>query len=526
MVNLRLSSNKIFYLIFFGTLIFLACSKPKIDNVPMDQIIAQVGDQYITVDQFRISYEQSFPIMRQGEKEPRYVYLDHMINELLLASKGFDEGYDKSPYVSSRINRRQYQDLLESFYTKYVYSRVAIPEDELQEATKKSSVKFRLMFWPTPSLDDAKNAYEQAVKSDLENFIDNELAKQETKLQFKEFFQTDWIDFLELPPRIFDQLADLEIGVPSQPLPLGNGYALFQVMDVNFEGLTSEEVKHGIKRKKMEQRLKNIETDRIAHAVMDSVLTPMDIRVKGPVINRIAPLLYQWFQDGLPKSKPLLEHVNTPDDTAKQYIFDLKELLNEALVTTSSGIKTVSDLLDYLNYYRSSLNQPMEYDLFREMLITQIGTMIKNDAFVNIAKNEGFLDSTKVHQDLRIWRDKWTFDITRYEMIKDYNVTENEMKEYFKNRYTELGIADVDTTRFYKYENEIYNRILHEKHLQEINNKLDGLKKQYPIVIHYNVLDTLNLNEGKKEKFPFFLRNNFSGEAVAPTVDLKWLYYN
>ena len=47
------------------------------------------------------------------------------------------------------------------------------------------------------------------------------------------------------------------------------------------------------------------------------------------------------------------------------------------------------------------------------------------------------------------------------------------MELFFKERWRELPIANVDTTRFYKYESDVYNKIIHEKHTalleQEIN---------------------------------------------------------
>jgi hypothetical protein len=138
------------YSLIIGTLL-LSCAKKDAQEIPEEQVLAKVGDRIITVDEFRYSFEFSFFPLRQGAN-PREVYLDHMINELLLANEGYHLGLHKSPYVTKRVKRRRTNDLLEAFYKKYVHDKVKIPEEELQDAIKKGTVKFRMMIWPVPSL--------------------------------------------------------------------------------------------------------------------------------------------------------------------------------------------------------------------------------------------------------------------------------------------------------------------------------------------------------------------------------------
>ena len=134
-------------------LMFSACGEKKAVD-PKQQVLARVGDRVITLDEFKYSYEFSFAPMRAGEN-PKKVYLDYMIKELLLANEGYKNGLNRSIYVTSRMNRRKKNDLLEAFYHKYVYDRVNIPENKLQDATKKATVKWRMIMWPVQSKNEA-----------------------------------------------------------------------------------------------------------------------------------------------------------------------------------------------------------------------------------------------------------------------------------------------------------------------------------------------------------------------------------
>jgi len=517
-------SNKITLILLIGLLVF-SCSKDKKGKPLNEQILAKVGKRVITASDFKYSYEFSFAPLRRGESQRR-TYLDYLIKELLLANEGYRLGYHKNRYVTSRVANRRRNDLLEAFFMKHVHGEVNIPEEKLEDAIKKGSVKWRMIFWPVPSLKAAQEARLEASKSDLEDFIEKKIASQEVRLKEKKFFETDWVDFLDLKPEVFDKIKDLEVGKVSEPIPYGNGYALAQIIDINLEGIKAEELKYGARKKQMYARLHDIETDRIVHALMDSIITPLDVRVKGGVVEQLAPLLFEWLKDGFPEKGSLASTVLNAPDSAKNYIKRIRDLLDNTLLTSKNGTTTVEDFLDYLSYHRKFLKQSTSSNNFKERLITEIGTMFKNEVFIRIAEDDGYADSTRIIDDLKTWEQKWTYDVFRTESVKDLNVTEKEMHDFFKYRWRELQIANVDTTRFYKYEPQVYNFLLHEKHITRLEKRLFELRKRYPVWINENLLNELELSDGTKtHQTSLFARKNFTGEAVVPTADMKWIQF-
>jgi hypothetical protein len=90
-----------------------------------------------------------------------------------------------------------------------------------------------------------------------------------------------------------------------------------------------------------------------------------------------------------------------------------------------------------------------------------------------------------------------------------------------------LGIANVDTQRFYKYETDVYKAVLYEKHMERLNSKLEELKEKDLVFIDDELLNQLDLVESKKSNnITMFVRKNFTGEEVVPGVDLKWFNLN
>ena len=499
-----------------------SCSDNKTSD---DEIVAKVGDRIITGEDFRISFELSFAPFRLGEN-PRKTYLDYMIKELLIANEGFSLGFNKDRYVTSRVNNRLNNNLLQSFYTKYVHSRVVVPDNLIEEATKKATVKFRMIIWPLSTIDKANAAYKEASQTDLEDYVEKQISKMEMPNVTNKTFETDWLDYLDLRPELLAEIQDLEMGKPSEPIPYKDGYAIFQVISINRDPIKLDELKFGQRRKRIKARLFNIEADKIIHKVMDSLLTPLDVRAKSKTIDLMVVPLFTWVRAGIPETGTIVENLQSASDTSKNYILELKKLLPEVLLTTKERSYTVENYFDYMNYRRRIINLSTTPVDLKNRLITEIGNMIKDGAFIDIAYEEDFNDSVRIVHDMQLWEQKWTYEVFREEVVKDISVSDEEMEIYFKDRWRELPISNIDTTRFYKYKNDVYNALLFEKHSLALDTELAKLRKKYPVWINEELLNRLNLDESQKSlETSLFVVKNFSGEKFIPDADMGWLHY-
>lgn len=507
-------------IVMIGFFLF-SCS----DKISDDEIIAKVGDRIITGEDFRLSFELSFAPFRLGEN-PRKNYLDYMIKELLIANEGFSLGFDENRYVTSRVNNRLNNNLLQSFYTKYVHSRVVVPDNLIEEATKKSTIKFRMIIWPLTSFKKADAAYKEASQTNLEDYVEKQISKMEVPNVTNKTFETDWLDYLDLRPELLSEIQNLEMGKPSEPIPYNDGYALFQVISINRDPIKVDELKFGQRRKKIKARLFNIEADKIVHKVMDSLLTPLDVRAKSKIVDLMVLPLYSWVKAGIPETGTIVENLKTASDTSKSYILELKKLLPEILYTTINGKYSVEDYFNYMNYNRRIINLGKTPVDLKNRLLTEIGNMIKNNAFIDIAKEEEFEDSVRIVHDLQLWEQKWTYEVFREEVVKNISVSDEEMEIYFKERWRELPISKIDTTRFYKYKTDVYNALLFEKHNLVLDTELAKLRKKYPVWINEELLTKLELDESQKSlETSLFVVKNFSGEKYIPDADMGWLRY-
>jgi len=495
------------------------------DKISDDEIVAKVGDRIITGEDFRISFELSFAPFRLGEN-PRKTYLDYMIKELLIANEGFTLGFNKERYVTSRVKNRLNNNLLQSFYSKYIHNKVIVPDDLIEEATKKATIKFRMIIWPLSSINQADAAFKEAAETDLEDYVEKQISKMEMPNVTNKTFETDWLDYLDLRPELLAEIQNLEMGKPSKPIPYKDGYALFQVISINRDPIKLDEVKFGQRRKRIKARLFNIEADKIVHQVMDSLLTPLDVRAKSKIVDLMVMPLFEWVKASIPETGTIVENLKSASDTSKSYIIELKKLLPETLVTTKDRSYSVEDYFNFMNYKRRVINLSETPVDLKNRLITEIGNMIKNNAFIDIADEEGYKDSINIVHDMRLWEQKWTYEVFREEVVKDISVSDEEMELYFKERWKELPISNIDTTRFYKYKTDVYNTLLFEKHSLALETELEKLIKKYPVWINEELLNKLELDESQKSlETSLFVVKKFSGEKYIPDADMGWLHY-
>ncbi len=515
-----------YYLLLAGMFLGLSGCTRNRSRDEGHEIIAKAGDLRITAKEFKYNFEFSLASLRRGP-DARRTFLNLLIHEKLLAAEGYRIGLNQSPYVARRMKQRRYLNLLEAFYQKYVHERVHITEDQIQDALKKGTVTWRMRIWPVPSLEEAQAALIRARSAGFSEYIQEQLSKRDIPVLEEEYFTTEWIDFLDMNPEILDGIKDLEINEISEPIPFDDGYALFQVTDIHREGIKEEELFYGVKRKKMMDRLHNIQADSISHVLMDSVLTPMDIRVKGHVVQDLAPLLFQWIQDRLPSGMSLSEAIENADST-RPYLKEIRKMSGETLITYSGGKKTVGDYIDYMDYYRRNLKQARSQEEFEKRLLTEIGRMMRNDTYIAIGQEEGFADSVgiRIQEDLRLWEEKWTYDAYRDRLVKEKSVSEDELREWFAHHWRELDLADVDSTRFESYRIEVHSEVLHRKQMAVIDEELKRLEKKYTVWIDEKKLDRIELlDDPGTNHISFFVMNRFSNKPVVPTVDMKWIAF-
>ena len=125
-------------LLFMILLLALASCQKKQDN---EGIVARIGDQVITAEEFQLNYEFGHGHLRKSDN-PRRSYLDLMIYEKVLAMEAEKIGLDTAQAVIHAMHTLREELLIERVFEEKVLASVEVTAEEIRDEINRASRQF------------------------------------------------------------------------------------------------------------------------------------------------------------------------------------------------------------------------------------------------------------------------------------------------------------------------------------------------------------------------------------------------
>ena len=497
-----LSELLLLAIIFF---IFISCEQKKNDNKEI--ILATVGNEKITVSDFRKNYEFGLPHLK-AEPNRKLSYLTFMIYEKVLSLEGYKLGFNNSPKVKKLEKELLDELLIEELFQQNVNSKIKIKPEEIKEAILKSQVSWKMNYWFEPNIEQANFIKNEISKTGFENTVSKILkSNPEVNLKPKDF-ETNYITWLEIEPEILDKIKNLKLNEVSEPIKIGKGYFIYQIKDIGREPISDYSIKE--KYERFRQILYYRKLKKEAGKYVATVMKPKNVVTKGRVLYELTTAFLEWKQDTL--NLKFEEYVN------KQR----KELLSQTLVTFNKKSWTVNDFIKKFDPQKIKSNNPIKEKIGAE-ISREIALKVRNSILTKLALKSDLEKTENVKRQLKEWRDKWVYDEARRYFLTKVKISENEAKEYFKKNIKSFQINAEEIPKYNDYKNTAKKFAYIQKAEKVLLNKIDSLKKIYPININTTVLDTITTIDFEKSRWQslqVFKRS--SNRLAVPIVDPAW----
>jgi hypothetical protein len=509
----------IFFTLFYISILYLSSCKDNtaIADKKNQQILATIGDDVITVDEFRKNYELGFANLKTG-KNRKKTYLDYMINEKLLALEGYKFGLDESENVKKSEESLKRELLIELLIQKKVKNKIKVTKDEIKESINKSKVKFKFRYWYESTYNDAKIIANKMRKMGYAKVVEEILMKNpEYKIDPK-YFETDYLNYLELSPELLSAIKDLPYGEISDPVELKGKFYIFQVLDIRRNAVTENEynseassIEQVVFYRKFEKALVNYGT---------TLLDKKSIKTKRKAFNLLADAIIEWKdinkKEKLDFIESLVNHLK--DQTA---LTMLSENLDEPFFEFEDGYVSIHDFLKIFDAYKFLKDFESKKEYLR-YLHTVVAQSIRDYFLVEEAKNNKLQKDPKLQQELSLWKDKWVYEEVRNETSKKISISKEEIEKYFDNNKKYYDAMNNQESVL----NNIYTQVkidaVNEKIDSLLNQKIDLLKNQYNIEINEAILDTISVVDFKKSRWATMqIFKTGSNRPAYPVVDLR-----
>lgn len=503
--------------ISLGLLFFvISCSKDSSDREQL--VIAQVGSKEITVQDFRINYEFGYAHLRRTDsgEDPRKQILDLMITEALLSEEGYRLGLQNNNEIQTRSAQLNSELIMEQVFTDKVLNKVKVDDEVIRDAIVRSTVSFKIRFYPANSYDGALYVRGLAQEIGFDQALDIISKSNEMGLISPSDFITPEMTWLDLDPDFLESISTLNPGELSTPIPVEDHWFIAEVMEINQQSLSEADIQN--KWDQTKQILERNKASAAASVFVSSLMQPLDVKVDATSFRILASILWDWFNYDEPKL-----NLYYSIDSIKNQPFGilLQKHWNDILVQKTNGNWTIGDFINAYPKSRYPLRLEDEIE-FTNNLKLNIGLTLRDAEMLKVGHEERLDESSYVIDSHKNWMDKWVFRAYRETLVDSLKITDEDLVHHYTQNMDKFrggvnGNSEFDDIR------EWVEADLKQTHEHElIQREMTRLKQTAKITINEDVLESITLiPDSKNQTFLLFKRS--TGAFAYPVVDPNWV---
>jgi len=504
-IAFKLDVKTLLFLSSLWILLFVSCDQQSKDK--KEVILATVGNEKITVEDFRRNYEFGLPHLKI-EPNRKLSYLNYMIYEKILSLEGYKLGFDNSQRVKKSEKKILDELLVEELFIKNVNSKIEVEPEEIRKAILKSQVNWKMNYWFEKSEEQAYFIQGEMTKNGFKNTIDKILRNNpEVNLQISDF-ETDYINWLEIAPEILDKIINLKINEISEPIKMENGYFIFEIQDIQREPISDSSIED--KHERFRQVLYYRKLKEKAGQYVVSVMEPKNVKTKGKVLFELTNQFLDWKREGSElKFNDFVEEQNN-------------SLLSKVLVSFDKQNWTVADFLEKFEPKKIN-DKTLNINKTGGEISKQIALQVRNYVLIELALESNLDENASLKKQMKEWQDKWVYDETRRHYLKGFKISDDEAKDFFENNIKSFQINVNETPKYDEFKTTAKKFAYIQQADSILVNKIDSLKKIYTININEAVLDTIKTIDFEKSRWQslqVFKRS--TNRLAAPIVDPAW----
>ncbi len=474
-----LPGSAVFLLLAF---LLISCDTSPPEPVDGEEVVvAQVGDEVITVGDFRRNYEAGFSHLKTGDS-PRLTFLEYMIKEKTLSLEGYRLGLDETQYVQARERELTNELLLDALIRKEIRSKIRVSEKEIEEEINRDKVSFKFRYWFEPTEEKARAVVERMRIEGYAAVVDDLLRSNPERNIKPSFLTTDYLTHQQVTPVVMDAIKDLPYGEISDPVFMNDTWYIYQVLDIRRSAVTTNEYKR--QATSVEQVIYYRKLHEGIIAYVGELVGPKNVVTKARAFTLLGNALLEW--NDIPEEGRLPFQAAVDQATeAQKHLWNLKTNGGQDFLTFDGGKLSIDEFL--LNFDPRNINRGKEQQQdFKVALDEAVAVTIRNHFMIEEANRQNLIRDVDLQAELKRWRDKWV--------------------------YRAAGI-DINGSK----------RVNSVERVEKMAAAAKNLRDRYPVKIETAVLDTISLIDFRKSRWASTqMYRSGTNRPAYPTVDPDW----
>ena len=379
--------------------ILSSCGKSHNDK----QVLATVGNDVITADEFVLNYEFGHGHLRSGDN-PKKSYLQFLIYESLLAQEAARQNLDTLPAIEHAMHTLREELLIERVFEEKVLAHIEVSDEEIRDEINKDAVSFKFRLLPAGTEEEASRLFQAMRVSSFEDVMQAQLeAIPELKLVEGDL-TSPYVKAEELDPEIMGIIQNLPLNEPSAPRYYRGAWYLFEVMDIRRQRLSEEDYEQ--KSPSYHKIIFNRKAMEKGAVFVAETMEPLGVSTKRAGFEILNNALFAWYADKTPE-RNLLHYIND-QHLEKPYTRALVEHADAPLVSYRDADWTIYDFLQHFTPGRYVI-RPDDARSFKARLADIVGLVVRDVVLLDIAAGEDLQDNELFQRATELWKNKWLF---------------------------------------------------------------------------------------------------------------------
>lgn len=499
-------------------LLAAACGRPTPAD-PENRILARVGPETITVREFRQSYETAFGMLKSRDN-PKGDYLEHMINERLLALEGYRLELDDLGWVTAAEEGLRRELMIEELIRREVRSGISVSMAEIREEINRSKVSFQFRFWPERTREAARRTAADMRQRGFAAVVDDRIAGNPEMGIDPADLTTDYITPQDVRPELLSAIEDLPYGDISDPVELNGQWFIFQVLDIRRQGVTTTE--YETRASSIEQVLFYRKLEAETRDYVAALLTPLNIRTHADAYNRLGNALLAWQRNDSLRALPFMQAVMTatPEQGA---LHDLATHLDAPFFSAGDLTVPTAEFLTWFSTARLKALPGQPRDL-EARFDNGVAMTIRDFFLAKEARRRGLDAAPRVETELNRWRDKWVYEASRGHFSDPYQPPDSLARAWFDANPRQWSAGE-RIPAFQEVAEDVRRELRLRHTAMKLRETARELRERFPVTVDSTVLDTISVIEFEKSRWASLqLIKGGSNRQAFPTADPLWFF--
>lgn len=470
-----------------------------IDN---NEVIAEVGELKITAEEFFYSYEfgPAFPKRKSNSKE---THLKYMINEKLIALKGYEENLLNNDEISEMHKDIKADIATEEMFKEEILAAIEIDSVAVDTILQSKMTEVEVKWLYTADKDQIKDYWGSLHSGASFDSLFNSQINDSVFLDMRSM-KTTFYALKKNNPLLAQIIDTMSAGNYSAPIHVNDEWYIVKLSNIWRNMITNQTELNKLKYESEQAYLK-FTMDRESDRYVDELLGNESPVIKKEAFDLLRAYLGKYI---LPEEKYIGWNMDNILETALSNLGLSKGDEYPGIELITAGNKSYM-LDEFITWYRNR-NLYIKFDQrnlesFSRSMENYIWLMIRDRLLTERAEAKGYFENVWVKTQNRWWSDKISYSAMRNKLANSV-LLENE--EIVKRNDS----------------NDLTNELSAEL-TGKIFRLIQSVKREYKVVINNSSLEKLNVTEENNPKAIELYTAKKSGlipRPPYPTIDNEW----